>query len=94
MEKELLFFYLPGCPYCRQAEELITELTAEHPEYAGVNIHRVSETGEADFVSKYDYWYVPCFWLDGRKLYEADPKESRETVKVKLDGVFQQALKA
>lgn len=90
---ELLFFYKPGCPYCRQAEALLTELTAAHPEYRAIPIRRVDETAEAAFAEQFDYWYVPSFWQNGEKLYEANPADGEKAVRAKLEAVLQKALR-
>lgn len=68
--KELLFFYLPACPHCLLAERLLKELIAETPAYAGIPITRINEVKQRDLAERYDYWYVPCFILDGEKLHE------------------------
>ena len=88
----LLLFYLPGCPYCRQAETLIAQLLAEHPEYAAIPLRRVNEITERAFAGRFDYWYTPSLFLDGEKLYEADSGDSAAAVKQKLDAVFRAAL--
>lgn len=89
---ELTYFYLPGCPYCKQAREIIKELISEHPEYANVKITEVNEITQRKIVSQYDYYYVPCFWIGKEKLYEADPNDPADVVKEKLNAVFQRAL--
>ena len=89
---ELLFFYLPGCPYCRRAEEILAGLIAEKPEYGAVKIRRVNESAEAKLAGQYDYWHVPSFFLDGKKLYEADPRESEQAVRSALQAVLDAAL--
>ena len=91
-EKGLLLFYLPGCPYCRQAETLIAGLMAEHPEYAAVPLRRVNELTERRLAGQYDYWYTPSLFLDGEKVYEADSRDGADTVRDKLADVFREAL--
>ena len=89
---ELKFFYRPGCPYCRQAEELLSSLLAERPEFGRVEIRRVNENAEAALAEQYDYWYVPSFFLGEEKLYEADPRDGEKTVRAKLTKVLETAL--
>ena len=88
---ELKFFYSPGCPYCRQAEYLIGQLVKEHPEYGKIDIRRIDETRESAVAERYDYWYVPSFFLGEEKLYEADSSDTEETVKKKLSDVLKKA---
>lgn len=80
--KEILLMYLPGCPYCRQAEQMLRELMAE-PAYAGLSIRRVNEAEEKAFADSLDYYYVPCFYVDGVKLLEGVP--TKKKVKAVLD---------
>lgn len=89
---ELTFFYKPGCPYCRRAEALLTELVRENPAYGSVAIERVDENANALRARQYDYWYVPCFFLGHKKLYEADPAESAAEMKAALIRVLDAAL--
>lgn len=89
---ELTLFYLPGCPYCRRAEQIITRLLQEHPDYAAVPLRRVNElTARAEAQSR-DYWYVPSLFLGDRKLYEADPAESAQQMEAHIDAAFRAAL--
>jgi glutaredoxin len=89
---ELKFFYRPGCPYCRQAEELLTELFAERPEFKTIPLRRVNENAEAALAEQYDYWYVPTFFLGDEKLYEADARDGEKAVREKLTRVLETAL--
>lgn len=85
---KLTAFILPGCPYCRQARELIAELRGEHPEYAAVEIETIDESAEPQLADRYDYYRVPSFFLGEEKLYEAKPLWSRAEAKQKLDAMF------
>ena len=81
--KDILFFYMPGCPHCRKAEELIAELLAEHPQWKEITIHRVDETANPAYADQFDYYYVPTFYVDGQKRMEGVP--SLEKVRAVLD---------
>jgi glutaredoxin len=89
---EMILFKYPGCPYCRNAEKAIEELVAEHPEYGEIEIRRVDETAEADVAAKYDYYYTPCFFMDGTKLYEARPFDTYNKMKSKIEAMFRSVL--
>lgn len=79
--KDILFFYMPGCPHCRKAEELIAELLAEHPQWKEITINRVDETANPAYADQFDYYYVPTFYVDGQKLHEGVPtKQAMEAV--------------
>ena len=91
MKKELLYFYLPGCPYCRQADRVLEKMLNE-AEFARIALRRVDETKESALAEQYDYWYVPCIWDGKRKLYEAHPGESAAETEQLLRKVFAECL--
>jgi thioredoxin 1 len=78
---ELKLFYMQGCPYCQCAFKVIDELIAEHPEYAKIKITKIEENTEPEVASQYDYYHVPTFFLDKKKLYEAQPGDDAATMK-------------
>ena len=63
--KEVLMMMLPDCPYCHQAER--------EPRYRQVSIRRVDESAQPEFADTLDYFYVPTFFVGGRKLMEGVP---------------------
>ena len=67
---KLTYFYLPSCPHCRLASRYLEELCAEDGCYKGVEIERIDESAEKALAAKYDYWYVPCFYVEKSKLHE------------------------
>ena len=85
---KLTCFVLAGCPYCAAAREIIGELRAEHPEYAGIEIELIDERREPETAASYEYYYVPSFFLGREKLYEADPAMPRDEVKRRLAGML------
>jgi thioredoxin 1 len=90
--KEILFFHKTGCPYCRQAEDILKELYIEKPEYLDIDIKRINESEDPETAEKYDYWYVPTMYVDGEKIYEADPSESRKQMKDEITNVLEKAI--
>ncbi len=91
---EVTVFEYPGCPYCRQAREILQNLTAGHPEYAAVHFTRIDEVRQRDLAAQYDYEKTPSFFLGRRKLYEADPawsaQEAETRLKRMLDGLLRE----
>lgn len=85
---KLTEFMLPGCPYCRQAAELIGELRAERPELAAIEIELIDESAESELAERFDYYRVPSFFLGERKLYEASPLWSRAEARRRLGEMF------
>ena len=84
--KQVLYFCLEGCPFCRQAERWMEELVREHPEYANVEIRRVEERREREFARGFDYYFVPTYYLDGVKLHEG------VATKAAVEAVYRKAL--
>ena len=66
-------FMIPTCPYCKRAEEYLKSLTEKNPEYRAVRIERIDETRNPDIAERYDYWYVPAFYVEGKKIHEGVP---------------------
>ena len=68
--KDILLFYLPGCPHCKLALRLQEELLAEHPEWRDIPFQKVDESRAPALADAYDYYYVPTYYVDGRKVHE------------------------
>ncbi len=83
--KKVLMFELAYCPHCREARRLMQEVFAEHPEYAAVEVEHVDEGKDRARAMKYDYYYVPTFYVDGVKRHEGVPS------KAAVLAVFQEA---
>ena len=69
--KPVKFFYQERCPFCKQALRYIEELKEEHPEFQPIEIEMIEETQHPDIADKYEYYYVPTFYVDGVKVHEA-----------------------
>ncbi len=74
--KELTLFYLKGCPYCKKALAYMDELKNEYPEYNEIPIKMVEEREEAELANSYDYYYVPCYWIEDKKIAEGSIDKS------------------
>lgn len=68
--KKVQLFHFVGCPYCRAAMNYLQELTTEYPELAAVELEKIDEHVYPEIADKYDYWYVPTFYVDGKKVHE------------------------
>ena len=89
----ILAFYLEGCPYCRQARKAFDELTSQDQgKYSGINIDWVEERQHPEISDQYDYYHVPCMFVDGEKIYEAKPGEPYNDCKVNVQRVLDQEL--
>ena len=85
--KEITYFYLTGCPYCRMADEMIAELVKETQEFADITINKIEERENAELADSYDYYYVPCLWIGKEKLHEGVPTKEkiRDVLKAALE---------
>ena len=91
---KITYFYMQGCPYCRNANKAIEELIQENPSYAGVEIDRFDEDNPpADLTGTYDYYYVPTMYIDNEKAYEAHPGQGYEEIREAVRQVFDKACK-
>lgn len=68
--KPVQLFYLKSCPYCKNALRYIEEARAAHPELREVDIEMIEESEQRALADKYDYYYVPCFYVGGVKAHE------------------------
>ena len=79
--KEVKMFMTETCPHCLKAFSLMEEICREHPEYKNVKIEKIDETKKPDYAAKFDYYYVPTFYVDGVKVHEGIPtKDAIEKV--------------
>ncbi len=67
---EITLFVLPGCPHCRLALDVQEQLLQEHPQWREIPLRVVDEDREADYAAQFDYYYVPCYYVDGVKVHE------------------------
>ncbi len=79
--KDVLMFILPDCPHCRLALRLQEELLTQHPDWRAIPMRIVDESREAAFANAHDYYYVPTWYVDGKKVFEGHAeKEDVERV--------------
>lgn len=84
--KKVKMMYLKNCPYCKQAFGMIEELRKQHPAYQSIEIETIEEKDEEIKTAGYDYWYVPCYFVDDEKMLEGVPTLQ------KVEEVLQRAL--
>ena len=68
--KQIQLFIQRGCPHCARALRLQEELLEEHPQWRDIPLELVDEQAQAAYADTFDYWYVPCYFVDGQKLHE------------------------
>lgn len=77
---------LSDCPYCHRAFVIEEELKKENPAYAAVVPEVIDESVHPEIADSLDYYYVPCYFVDGKKIFEGVPD------KEKIKAVFEAAL--
>jgi glutaredoxin len=68
--KKLKVFILKNCPYCVRAISYIDELVRENSAYTGIEVEYIDEKKDAAIADKYDYFYVPSFYIEEKKVFE------------------------
>ncbi len=68
--KKITLFYQKQCPFCKKALRYIDEAKAAHPELRPIEIEMIEETEQPEVADRFDYYYVPTFYIDGRKIHE------------------------
>ena len=81
--KNLMIFYQERCPFCKRAFSYIEELKKENSEYNKIAIETIEETEQPEYADTFDYYYVPTFYIDNKKIHEGGIK--KEEVKEILD---------
>ena len=89
---EIEVFYLPGCPYCKNARKAVDELTAGNAGYAALSLRWIDESRERALADSRDYYYVPTFYAAGEKLYECSPRDDYEAIKRNIKAVFDKVI--
>ncbi|MDR1454059.1 MAG: thioredoxin family protein [Tannerella sp.] len=85
MEKHVKLFYLKSCPYCRQAFEFIDELKRQDV-YKNIEIETIEESEQPAIAERYDYYYVPTFYVNEEKRHEG------AVTRGQVETVFREAL--
>lgn len=82
--KKLTVFHLHYCPHCLKAKKILEDLSKEEA-FQEISYEWVEEREEAERAAKYDYYYVPTFYLGNEKLHEG--KVSEEILREMLEKV-------
>lgn len=84
--KKVLLFKLTHCPYCQKTFSDMEDLFAKHPEYKEVELEIIDENEQMEIANQYDYYYVPTFYVDGKKEAEG------VLTKAENQAVFEKAI--
>ena len=85
--RNLQIFYQKDCPHCRKAFKFIDELKEENDLYRVIEPRVIEETLEVDYADLFDYFLVPTFYIDEKKVHEG--AVSKEQVRKILDSTLQ-----
>ncbi|ERJ90255.1 hypothetical protein HMPREF1992_01829 [Selenomonas sp. oral taxon 892 str. F0426] len=91
--KTLTMIEMAGCPYCANAHRAMDALRAEGGTYADVQVELIDENKEPAKTQPFagQYYYVPSIFLDGEKLYEAQPGDSYDKILAEVKRSFDTA---
>jgi glutaredoxin len=67
--KPVTLFYLRNCPFCKKAFAYIDELKKQDA-YKKIEINAIEESENPEIAESFDYYYVPTFYIDGKKVHE------------------------
>ncbi|MBV4433242.1 glutaredoxin [Clostridium tyrobutyricum] len=81
--KPVHMFVTSWCPYCKQALSWMKELRTEDPKYTDVDIKIIDEERQPEIAKKYNYYYVPTYFVGDTKIHEGVP--TKEIVKKVFD---------
>lgn len=86
--KQVYMLITDWCPHCKRAKEWMKELVEENPEYAKVEIKIIDEEKNPEEIKehKFNYYYVPTYYVEGDKVHEGVP--TKEIIK----SVYEKAL--
>lgn len=51
----------------------MAQVFSNHPEYKTIPIREINERKEPEIADAYDYYYVPTYYVDGKKVHEGVP---------------------
>ena len=88
--KDIIMFEQLSCPYCRMAHSLINELKNENKEYENIEIKFIDEIANYELADSFDYYFVPTFYIDNKKIHEG--KVNKDIVKKILDLSLEKSL--
>ena len=68
--KKITMFTMESCPYCKQAHKWMRELFDLFPQYSEIPLLIIDEVKNPETAEKYDYYYVPTYYIEDTKVHE------------------------
>jgi glutaredoxin len=84
----ITLYHFEGCPACGNAKEWIKQLKQEKPELQQAQIELVDVHKTPNFKSPEPFYYVPTFFVNGRKVLEGT------ATKEKVEDILRQGITA
>ena len=75
--KQVTMFMLKNCPHCQKALQIMAELMENNPKYQAIEIKMIDEQAEPDLADKYDYYYVPTYYVNNQQVHEGVPTKEK-----------------
>lgn len=85
--KKLTILITDWCPYCKRALEWLKDIKKEDPRFSEISVTIIDEEKEPELSKKFDYYYVPTYYVDDIKLHEG------ATTKYQLIDALEETLK-
>ncbi len=71
--QQILYFFSSSSTYCSKADRIIRSAVERYPEFKEVKIKKIEENLKPEIANEYDYERVPCFFVNGKKIFEGVP---------------------
>jgi len=84
--KKITMFTMESCPYCKSARKWMNEVLKSDAKYNKIPLTIIDEIEEPEIAAKYDYYFVPTYYIDNVKVHEG--AASFEIVKRVFDGAM------
>ena len=68
--KKITMFTMRSCPYCQRARKWMDEVLKSDAKYAEIPLTVIDEVEEPEIAAKFDYYYVPTYYIDNKKVHE------------------------
>ena len=61
---------MESCPYCKSARKWMSEVLKSDAKYNKIPLTVIDEVEEPELAAKFDYYYVPTYYIDDTKVHE------------------------
>ena len=68
--KKITMFTMESCPYCKAARRWMKEILESDVKYSEIPLAVIDETEYPEIAAKFNYYYVPTYYLDDVKVHE------------------------